>query len=144
MRPMTRRLSRAISGPAIVLSAVATVAVIAVLFGVIRGVVTGGESSATSTTTPTTTAAVSGTTGAEIGAAFTACMRAHGVPAFPDVTLSSDGLVNLDIKGERVDGSSRIYGAAVHACEPLLPAGARLPGAPSAPRAPSAPEIKGR
>ena len=34
---------------------------------------------------------------------FTACVRSHGLPDFPGVALSSDGLVNLTIKGERVD-----------------------------------------
>lgn len=114
-RPTIRRMSRAVAGPAIVLGAVAAVAVIA--------------------TTPTTVG------GTRSGAAFTACMRAHGLPGFPDVTFSSDGLVNLDIRGEKVDGSSRVYGAAVDACAPLLPAGSRLPGAPSAPSAPSAPDV---
>ncbi|GAA3429407.1 hypothetical protein GCM10018953_65910 [Streptosporangium nondiastaticum] len=70
---------------------------------------------------------------------FTACMRPHGLPGFPEVSFSSDGLVNLDIRGERVDVMSRKYGAAVKACEPLLPAGSRPPGAPAAPPAPAPP-----
>ncbi|GAA4532833.1 hypothetical protein [Nonomuraea ferruginea] len=73
------------------------------------------------------------------GEQFTACMRAHGLPGFPEVALSSAGLVNLDIKGERVDVLSGKYGAAVEACEPLLPVGSRLPGAPTAPTAPPFP-----
>ncbi len=155
-RPTIRRMSDAVAGPAIVLGAVAAVAVIAVLAGLITGGATGGKAAgnratgadtatakrtAVTATTTVRTAAVSSTTGAETGAAFTACMRAHDLPGFPDVTFSSDGLVNLDIRGEKVDGSSRIYGAAVDACEPLLPAGSRLPGAPSAPSAPSAPDV---
>ncbi|MGP3962202.1 hypothetical protein ACTWPT_40045 [Nonomuraea sp. 3N208] len=70
---------------------------------------------------------------------FVACMRSHGLPDFPEVALSSDGLVNLHIKGERVDVLSKKYGAAVKACESLLPAGAWLPNAPAAPAAPSLP-----
>ncbi|GGQ07538.1 hypothetical protein [Streptosporangium pseudovulgare] len=70
---------------------------------------------------------------------FTACMRSHGLPGFPEVSFSSDGLVDLDIRGERVDVMSRKYGAAVKACEPLLPAGSRSPGAPAAPAAPVPP-----
>ncbi|ETK30744.1 hypothetical protein [Microbispora sp. ATCC PTA-5024] len=70
---------------------------------------------------------------------FSACMRSHGLPGFPDVAVSSDGLVNLDIKGERVDALSATYGAAVTACGPLLPTGSRLPGAPEAPSAPALP-----
>ena len=68
---------------------------------------------------------------------FVACMRSHDLPDFPEVTVSSDGLVDFDIKGERVDAQSEKYGAAVKACQPLLPAGTRLPGAPAAPLAPS-------
>ncbi|WP_433421005.1 hypothetical protein ACQP1V_09450 [Microtetraspora malaysiensis] len=70
------------------------------------------------------------------GKAFTSCMRAHGLPDFPDVAVSADGLINLDIKGERVDALSAKYGAAVSACEPLLPSGAVLPSRPHAPSAP--------
>ncbi|TMR19248.1 hypothetical protein ETD86_20505 [Nonomuraea turkmeniaca] len=70
---------------------------------------------------------------------FVACMRSHGLPDFPEVAVSSDGLVNLHIKGERVDVLSKTYGAAVKACESLLPAGKRLPQAPTAPVAPSLP-----
>jgi hypothetical protein len=65
-------------------------------------------------------------------------MRSHGLPDFPEVTVSSDGLVNLDIRGERVDVRSERYGAAVKACQSLLPTGTRLPGAPAAPAAPAA------
>ncbi|MBO3747548.1 hypothetical protein J5X84_15830 [Streptosporangiaceae bacterium NEAU-GS5] len=71
--------------------------------------------------------------------AFTACMRSHNLPDFPEVSFSSEGLVNLDIEGERVDALSEKYGAAVKACESLLPADARLPAAPEAPSAPSLP-----
>ncbi|MGW5686220.1 hypothetical protein [Nonomuraea sp. NPDC003754] len=76
---------------------------------------------------------------ADDGRAFTACMRAQGLPGFPEVALSSDGLINFDIRGERVDVLSDKYGAAVRACGSLLPAGSRLPGAPAAPSAPSLP-----
>jgi hypothetical protein len=72
---------------------------------------------------------------------FAACMRSHGLPDFPEVAVSSDGLVNLHIKGERVDVLSEKYGAAVKACESLLPTGTRLPNAPTAPGAPAAPSL---
>ncbi|MER6505635.1 hypothetical protein ACFYUV_12250 [Nonomuraea sp. NPDC003560] len=75
------------------------------------------------------------------GKAFTACVRAHGLPDFPGVTVSEDGLINLSIDGERVDALSATYGAAVRACESLLPRGARLPAAPQAPAAPAAPVL---
>ncbi|MET9342965.1 hypothetical protein [Nonomuraea sp. NPDC003804] len=76
---------------------------------------------------------------ADDGRAFTTCMRAQGLPGFPEVALSSDGLINFDIRGERVDVLSEKYGAAVRACGSLLPTGSRLPGAPAAPSAPSPP-----
>ncbi|MBB6547556.1 hypothetical protein [Nonomuraea rubra] len=69
------------------------------------------------------------------GKAFTACMRSHGLPGFPEVTFSSEGLINLRIEGERVDVLSEKYGAALRACESLLPAHSRLPVPPSAPSA---------
>ncbi|GGS95396.1 hypothetical protein ACFFV7_23165 [Nonomuraea spiralis] len=73
------------------------------------------------------------------GKAFTDCMRAHDLPDFPEVTVSESGLINLSIDGERVDVLSQKYGAAVKACEPLLPAGTTFPAGPPAPAAPSAP-----
>ncbi|MFJ2034137.1 hypothetical protein [Streptosporangium sp. NPDC087985] len=71
------------------------------------------------------------------GKAFTECIRSHGLPDFPEVTVSGDGLINFDIKGDRVDALSTKYGAAVRACESLLPVRAGLPGAPAGPSAPS-------
>ncbi|NUR90234.1 MAG: hypothetical protein HOY71_39675 [Nonomuraea sp.] len=73
------------------------------------------------------------------GKAFTRCLRSHGLPGFPGVAVSEDGLVNLTVKGERVDVLSATYGRAVAACESLLPKGAVLPGKPVAPSAPSLP-----
>lgn len=74
---------------------------------------------------------------ADDGQAFSACMRSHGLPGFPDVAVSTDGLVNLDLRGDRVDVLSETYGEAVQACASLLPEGAGLPGAPTAPSAPA-------
>lgn len=80
------------------------------------------------------------------GKAFTQCLRSHGLPDFPGVAVSEDGLINLTIKGERVDVLSEKYGKAVAACQSLLPSGATLPdgamllgkpGAPAAPQLPS-------
>jgi hypothetical protein len=75
----------------------------------------------------------------EDGRAFTACMRSHGLPGFPEVTFSPEGLINLEIKGERVDVLSGTYGAALRACESLLPARSWLPALPQAPSAPPLP-----
>ncbi|MET8862916.1 hypothetical protein ABZW11_08150 [Nonomuraea sp. NPDC004580] len=81
-------------------------------------------------------AALAGTEAGDGGTKFTACMRAQGLPGFPDVAVSSDGLVNLTIGSERVEALSDKYGQAVRACRHLLPAGAVLPGRPMAPQAP--------
>jgi hypothetical protein len=67
---------------------------------------------------------------------FVACMRSHGLPDFPDVTVSAEGLVNFDIKGERADVRSEKYGPALRVCESLLPDSAHWPDAPPAPPAP--------
>ncbi len=66
---------------------------------------------------------------------FVECMRSHGLPDFPEVTVSSDGLVKFDIGGERVDVGSKLYGQALQACQSLLPDGTRMPDAPEAPPA---------
>ncbi len=50
-----------------------------------------------------------------------ACIRAHGVPSFPDPTFSGGG-VHLDKRG--LDMSSQAFKAAVRACESLIPGGA--------------------
>ncbi|MFI7454479.1 hypothetical protein ACIBQX_43860 [Nonomuraea sp. NPDC049714] len=81
-------------------------------------------------------AALAGIEAGDGGTKFTACMRAQGLPDFPDVAVSSDGLVNLTIGSERVEALSDKYGQAVRACRHLLPAGAVLPGGPLAPQAP--------
>jgi hypothetical protein len=67
--------------------------------------------------------------------AFTACMRSHGVPDFPGVTIAADGHVRL--KGGSVKPVSAAYRAAANACASSLPAGSELPADP-APPAPAA------
>ncbi|HEV3322705.1 MAG TPA: hypothetical protein VG147_11040 [Solirubrobacteraceae bacterium] len=49
-----------------------------------------------------------------------ACVRAHGVPNFPDPTFSGGG-VHLAHQG--LNESSPVFKAAVHACESLIPGG---------------------
>jgi hypothetical protein len=65
--------------------------------------------------------------------AFSACMRAHGVPAFPDPTTSPGGGVSLQIHaspGSSLDPQSAIYQKAQKACKADQPGGAGgLPGA---------------
>ena len=55
--------------------------------------------------------------------AFSACMRSHGVPKFPDPTSGSNGnSVELQ-QGSGIDPNSQQYQSAMHACQSLLPAG---------------------
>ena len=83
--------------------------------------------------------ALPATAAPEDGTTFTACMRANGLPDFPEVTFSSEGLVNLTLKSERVDVMSEKYGKAIEACKHLLPDGFTLPVKPEAPKAPVLP-----
>jgi hypothetical protein len=53
-----------------------------------------------------------------------ACIRAHGIPSFPDPTFSGGG-VHIDHQG--LNESSPRFKAAVQACEALIPAAARGP-----------------
>ncbi len=72
---------------------------------------------------------------------FTACMRAHGHPGFPQVAVSADGLVNFDIRGESIHLGSPKYGPAFSSCERYLPRGGALPGGPPAPPTPPVPPV---
>ncbi|MGI5125746.1 hypothetical protein ACQEVB_02910 [Pseudonocardia sp. CA-107938] len=83
---------------------------------------------------------------------FTACVRTHGVPEFPGVTVTSDGALQLK-SGGRIDPISATYRDAVAACADRLPAGTTLPRPPSiaaptvptlaTPAAPAAPALPG-
>ncbi len=62
--------------------------------------------------------------------AFSACMRSHGEPDFPDPQFGSGGSVRLKIDaGSGIDPSSPQFQAAQNACQSDLP-GKNL-GAPS-------------
>ena len=64
--------------------------------------------------------------------AFSACMRKHGLPDFPDPQFLSGGRVALKISaGSGIDFQSAQFQAAQKACQGLLPgkAGAAPPGA---------------
>jgi hypothetical protein len=56
--------------------------------------------------------------------AFSACMRTHGVPGFPD---PGNGALNLS--GSGIDSSSPAFRAAQGRCQKLLPSGGRPWGA---------------
>jgi len=54
--------------------------------------------------------------------AFSACMRSHGVPSFPDPT--SNGGISIQVQpGNGIDPNSPAFQSAQHACQSLLPAG---------------------
>jgi len=56
--------------------------------------------------------------------AFSACMRSHGVPNFPDPTGGSNGGVQVNISsGSGINPNSPAYQAAQRSCQSLLPAG---------------------
>jgi hypothetical protein len=53
---------------------------------------------------------------------YAVCMRAHGVPSFPDPKVSSDGTVEIGIGAKsHVNPSSPSVKAAERACQHLLP-----------------------
>jgi hypothetical protein len=65
--------------------------------------------------------------------AFSACMRSHGVPNFPDPQFSSGGRVTMKLTagsgGSGIDPSSPQFQAAQKACQKDLP-GKAQPGSP--------------
>lgn len=63
-------------------------------------------------------------------AQFSQCMRAHGVPAFPDP--NAEGSINLRVtKGSGLDPRSPTYQAALQSCKSLEPPGFGASGAQS-------------
>lgn len=98
-----------------------------------------GSSAGAATISSTAMAGVSedsSTSEDERAEAFTECMRANGLPDFPDVTISSNGQVNLDRSEEGIDPFSAAYHAALETCESELPEGTHLPDEPTAPPEP--------
>jgi hypothetical protein len=83
------------------------------------------------------TAYAGGTTESNAGAAeaYTACVRAHGVPDFPGVTLTEDGRVQLK---EGADPLSSAYRQAAKECAGHLPDSSTLPATPAPPKGPAA------
>jgi hypothetical protein len=52
---------------------------------------------------------------------FSACMRSHGLPSFPDPKFSGGGIQLQIRKGSGLDPSSPVFQAAQKACEKLMP-----------------------
>ena len=69
---------------------------------------------------------------AAVGISFSACMRSHGVPNFPDPTTSGGGS-SISIKsGSGINPASPSFQAAQTACGKLVPGGGPGSGKPSA------------
>lgn len=100
----------------------------------VRGASAGAEPSSVLVAAQTASSTVSND---ERTAKFTACMRSHGVPDFPGITISADGETQL--KGG-VNPLSATYQAAAKACASLLPAGSALPADPE-PAPPTTPTL---
>jgi hypothetical protein len=86
------------------------------------------SSATTTTTTSSSTSPAGGSpTSREDGIyKFSACMRSHGVPRFPDPTRSSGGGMNLSVSpGSGLDPKSPQFQAAQKACQKLLPNGGK-------------------
>ena len=88
---------------------------------------TGGTSSASSTTTGTGTTS-SGSTAPSVGSgplAFARCMRANGVPNFPDPSSGSSGAFQIPAGA---NPSSPAFRAAQAKCQKLMGGGPPVPG----------------
>jgi hypothetical protein len=64
-----------------------------------------------------------GSSGSASGVAFSACMRAHGVPDFPDPNADERP---LEVDAQQLGVSDSLYQAAEQACLHLLPTGGSL------------------
>lgn len=67
----------------------------------------------------------SGSATASAGIKYADCMRAHGVPNFPDPTSASGG---VQLSGSGINTQSPAFGSAQSACQKLLPGGLPGPG----------------
>lgn len=99
------------------------IAALIVAAAVVAGITTACSSSSSSSPSHASGPA-SGQASSSGGAlAFSACMRSHGVPNFPDPTSGSNGgTVELQ-QGSGIDPNSPAYQAAFRSCQSLLPAG---------------------
>lgn len=80
----------------------------------------GGNAAGVASVASTTTSATTTTSGAGGLVAFSQCMRANGVPSFPDPQRFADGSVKLTVHNY---GSDAKVQAAMSACNHLLPSG---------------------
>lgn len=74
-------------------------------------------------TTSTAAAAPSSGKGFQQALAFSACMRSHGVPKFPDPQQNGNGISLRIGKGTGIDPGSPTFQNAQKACQSLMPGG---------------------
>ena len=99
------------------------IAVVIVAAAVMAGITTACSSSSSSSPSHASGQALGHASSSGGVLAFSACMRSHGVPNFPDPTSGSNGnSVELQ-PGSGIDPNSPQYQSAMHACQSLLPAG---------------------
>jgi hypothetical protein len=73
----------------------------------------------------------SGSAAVSAGIKYADCMRAHGVPNFPDPSSAGGG---VQFSSSGIDMQSPAFGSAQSACQKLLPVGLPDPGGGSATR----------
>ena len=96
------------------------IAVVIVAAAVMAGITTACSSSSSSSHASGQASGHASSSGGAL--AFSACMRSHGVPSFPDPT--SNGGISIQVQpGSGIDPNSPAYQAAFHSCQSLLPAG---------------------
>jgi hypothetical protein len=86
-----------------------------------------GGGSAPATARPASHGVTNSTNNADV-VAYTQCMRAHGVPNFPDPNSQGELFNGAYLKQAGVDPDSPQVQAAGSACSHLLPAGVTTPG----------------
>ena len=95
-------------------------ALLAVAVAALAGTVTACSSSSSPSAAPSHATGRARSAGGPL--AFSACMRSHGVPSFPDPT--SNGGISIQVQpGSGIDPNSPAFQSAQRACQSLLPAG---------------------
>jgi len=82
-----------------------------------------GDGSPPATTTGVSTSTTGGSTSSPSAVAYSRCMRAHGLPNFPDPDTKGNYPA---VDPQHLGVSSSQYQAAEQACQPLLPTGGSL------------------
>jgi hypothetical protein len=106
------------------------IAALVVAAAVVAGITTACSSASSSSHAP---GQASGHASSSSGPlAFSACMRSHGVPGFPDPSTGSNGQVQIQASpGSGLDPNSPAYQAAMRSCQSLLPVGKAAGGSVS-------------